>query len=162
MDEKFKRVKTSDLGFIGTSTCGATEHLNKWEEGSGTAWLTPRFDKSGQRKRSIQLEQQYFFTSRGPLPELDKKRLDLLSLDQGMQQLGLLTSVSPSEEESFDWYKVGFAWAVTYKDKAYVAKTISKSSGGIGSSCGGAGIGNCASAGMGGADGGLAIVGMMN
>ncbi|CAO3643647.1 unnamed protein product [Mucor fragilis] len=38
MDEKFKRVKESDLGFIGTSTCGATDQLNKWE-GSGTGKL---------------------------------------------------------------------------------------------------------------------------
>ncbi|KAI8645698.1 hypothetical protein BD408DRAFT_55239 [Parasitella parasitica] len=31
MDIKFDRVKKSELGFIGTSTCGTTDYLNRWE-----------------------------------------------------------------------------------------------------------------------------------
>ncbi|KAK4510350.1 uncharacterized protein ATC70_004780 [Mucor velutinosus] len=109
----------------------------------------------------LYVSNQTFVIAEGSLPLTDEKRLGLIPSDQRMQQLGLQVSVNPSEEESFDWYKVSFAWAVTYKDKAYVAKVISKSSGGIGPSCGGAGIGNCASGGIQGADSGLAIASMI-
>ncbi|CAO0793972.1 unnamed protein product [Mucor circinelloides] len=161
MDEKFKRVKESDLGFIGTSTCGATDYLNNWE-GSSTA-----IDKTGASSSGYDtVSYSQVFTSRGPLPPIDRSRLDKLPLDQRMQQLGLGSSpteksVSPTELESFNWYKVSFAWAVVYKDKAYVSKVISESSGGIGSSCGGAGIGNCVSGGAQGAEGALAVASLM-
>ncbi|KAG1110479.1 hypothetical protein G6F42_015321 [Rhizopus arrhizus] len=138
MDDKFRNVQKSFLGFIGTSTCGTSDYLNKWESPGMS-------EKEKQALRSNYRRDGYsqVFVSNGPVHTISKKSMLKLSFEQRMQQSRYQTMSleekskkrdNPTTSDSFDWYKVSIIWASTYAVSNNVM--MSSCGGGVGSSCG--------------------------
>lgn len=83
------------------------------------------------------------------MPEMIIEKIMELPFDQKTQQLryemrsSFERSRNATISESFDWRKVSFIWANSFKDKEYAANTLSNPGAGIGASCGGTGIASC-------------------
>ena len=83
------------------------------------------------------------------MPKIIIGKIMELPFDQKTQQLRyeMCSSYERSRNatisESFDWHKVSFIWANSFKDKEYTANMLSNPGAGIGASCGGTGIASC-------------------
>lgn len=83
------------------------------------------------------------------MPEVIIEKIMELPFDQKTQQLryemrsSFERSRNATISESFDWRKVSFIWANSFKDKGYAANMLSNPGAGIGASCGGTGIASC-------------------
>ncbi|KAF1803770.1 hypothetical protein FB192DRAFT_1369666 [Mucor lusitanicus] len=138
--DKFRHVQRSSLGFIGTSTCGTSEYLNRWESPEMS-------EKEREALHSNYRTDGYsqVFISNGAVPDISEKKLAKLSLEQRLQQaINQTTPVkerskrrdNPTTSDSFDWHKVSIVWAATYAGSGYMVGSMASCSGGVGSSCG--------------------------
>ncbi|KAL9555734.1 hypothetical protein MBANPS3_002231 [Mucor bainieri] len=140
MKDKFSHVQRSLLGFIGTSTCGTSEYLNKWENPDMS-------EKEREALRSDYKTDGYskVFVSNGSVPDIPAKKLSKLSYEQRLEQAKIQTMPlyerpkrrdNPTVTDSFDWYKVSVIWAATYAGSGYMVGSMASCGGGVGASCG--------------------------
>ncbi|KAK4510351.1 uncharacterized protein ATC70_004781 [Mucor velutinosus] len=140
MEDKFRNVQRSFFGFIGTSTCGTSDYLNKWESPDMS-------EKEREALRSNYKADGYsqVFVSNGVVPTISQKKMAKLSFEQRVQLSKYQTMSAeekskrrdnPTTTDSFDWNKVSIIWAATYSGSGYMIGSMTSCGGGVGSSCG--------------------------
>ncbi|KAG2236543.1 hypothetical protein INT48_000843 [Thamnidium elegans] len=100
MDEKFKDVKKSVYGFIGTSTCGNTDYLNRWspkEKNKDDTKHNDSFLESGYTK-----EKPMFDFKNGTLKP-NRKRYKNFQNNEATRY--------HTQNDTFNWYLVSLAWS---------------------------------------------------
>ncbi|GAA5796751.1 hypothetical protein HPULCUR_002126 [Helicostylum pulchrum] len=106
MDEKFKDVKNSVYGFIGTSTCGNTDYLNQWspkEKNEDDAKHNYSSLKSGYTKVFLTNGEKPMFDFKNGTLKSNRKRFNNFQDNEATRY--------HAQNDTFNWYLVSIAWS---------------------------------------------------